>query len=380
MVWVSDNYSLSHNTVRAEHSDTENSADISRELQNEMIVNELLSSGERRSTLHRRLHNMMEMSKIVITETIGLTRFSHVARVCQHRSNAVRWIRDVVALSHVTVECRDTSLQIFDRFLGICLAENKVLGHTDVALTAAVSVLLASKMHETRPLSMTSFPHLKTSDLIAFERLVTLKLNYSIFPLASPAAFIRDLVFVWSDGCSIKCLKHEELIETANSFVGDFFEAQEAPHFAPSTIALAALLLSFSKLGLDCTNWLEHVPNICLPCPDHPIMDTNMLLSFLDVDNCLSVFQRLQRPSATIFQAIAPQTPIISQPATVQAIISPTTVTASDMAPDVDNIGMMHNIIESKCLSSSSSRKKSRSAKNSVDVPETFYSNKKMRS
>lgn len=320
--------------------------------------NQLFSSGERRTTLHLRLFNMMAMSKVVISETIGLTSFSHVPRVCQHRSNAIRWIKDVVALSHVSVECRDTSLQIFDRFLGLCLSENKVLGHTDVALTAAVAVLLASKMHETRPLSMSSFPHLKTADLIAFEKLVASKLNYAIFPLASPASFIRDLIFVWSDNAV-----HEQLIDTANILVGDFFEAQEAPHFAPSTIALAALLLSFSKLGMDCTNWLEHVPNVCLPSPDHPIMDSNILLSFLDVDNCLSVFQRLQRPVVSCFQAIAPQTPVIIQPPIITVIISPTTVTATD-------VGSVNPIREDTLepqMTTTTSRKKTRTMKASSE-------------
>ena len=56
----------------------------------------------------------------------------------------------------MSVETRDTSVQIFDRFLGICLSENKnILGSSiDMALAAAVSVLLASKVHETRPLSL----------------------------------------------------------------------------------------------------------------------------------------------------------------------------------------------------------------------------------
>ena len=35
--------------------------------------------------------------------------------------------------------------------------------------------------------------------------------------------------------------------------------------FAPSTIAIAALILSFSILLMDCTLWLNTIPNFCLP-------------------------------------------------------------------------------------------------------------------
>ena len=65
----------------------------------------------------------------------------------------------MASLSKVSVETRDTSVQIFDRFLGVCLAESKniLTNSSDVALAAAVSVLIASKVHETRPLSMVTY-------------------------------------------------------------------------------------------------------------------------------------------------------------------------------------------------------------------------------
>jgi hypothetical protein len=40
--------------------------------------------------------------------------------------------------------------------------------------------------------------------------------------------------------------------------------------FAPSTIAIAALMLSFSILQLDCSQFLRCVPNFCLPVKDNP--------------------------------------------------------------------------------------------------------------
>ena len=124
--------------------------------------------------------------------------------------------------------------------------------------------------------------------------------------------------------------------------------APEAPHFSPSAIALSALLLSFSKLGMDCTDWLEHVPNICLPSPVHPIFNTPSLVSFLDVDNCLAVFQRMQTAAATAAaaqsqinknsaasnQSSAPQTPLTAcQQQQQERIISPNSVVDLNDSP-----------------------------------------------
>ena len=41
--------------------------------------------------------------------------------------------------------------------------------------------------------------------------------------------------------------------------------------FAPSTIAIAALILSFSVLRQDCTDWLSSIPNFCLPLSENPL-------------------------------------------------------------------------------------------------------------
>ena len=76
---------------------------------------------------------------------------------------------------------------------------------------------------------------------------------------------------------------------------------------------------------MDCTDWLEHVPNICLPSPNHPIFNIEEL-PYLDIDNCMNVFQRLQTTSqgqAPVFSSILPQTPA---PGLLDRIISPTGV------------------------------------------------------
>ena len=62
-------------------------------------------------------------------------------------------------MAEESLEVRDSSIQIFDRFVGVCISENKNIleNYKELSLTAAVCILLASKMHETKPLSIVSF-------------------------------------------------------------------------------------------------------------------------------------------------------------------------------------------------------------------------------
>lgn len=295
------------------------------------LMMDIKENKESKSELCNRLGNMMEMTSEIMRDFSGIARFSHISRVSQHRINAIRWIKDVVALSHVSVETRDSGIQILDRFLGVCLSENKnILGHSaDVALAAAASVLIASKIHESTPLSVSSFSHLKKQDLVAFERIVLNKLRYALYPLCTPAAFIQSFIELWPhfEGRQI-------LTETAYDLVGGFFEAPESPHFSPSTVALSALLISFSKIGKDCTEWLDEVPNICLPNPNHPIFNTPTMLSYLDVDNCLAVFQRVcGSPTETV-----PMSPCPSH-STEDRLVSPNSTAISS---PVDRLADKH--------------------------------------
>ena len=90
--------------------------------------------------------------------------------------------------------------------------------------------------------------------------------------------------------------------------------------------------MSFSKLDLDCTSWLDCVPNVCLPSPQHPIFDSNFLLSSLDVDNCLCIFQRLHDKSSLKgdLPVLPPKTPIPTGQLN-ERLISPTGV--GDLSP-----------------------------------------------
>ena len=65
--------------------------------------------------------------------------------------------------------------------------------------------------------------------------------------------------------------------------------------FAPSTIAISAIILSFSTFRIDCKDWLDCVPNKCFR---NISLDKDSLL--LDIDKCLDTFQRIEKINNTL--------------------------------------------------------------------------------
>jgi hypothetical protein len=85
--------------------------------------------------------------------------------------------------------------------------------------------------------------------------------------------------------------------------------------FAPSTIAISALILSFSILHMDCSEWLSSLPNFCLHfddktsssnAPDHRFYDIDCCLrSFKNINGILSRSQAGQKSSRTSPTSVA---------------------------------------------------------------------------
>lgn len=194
----------------------------------------------------------------------------------------------IAHLSAVSNHCRDTAIEIFNRFLAITLVEDAKLLHDTLylSLAAAASLILSSKVHEGKTiLTMAHFPHFSTEDLVAFERKMLIKIEYKISALSTPTAFIAKLLELWPDRAS-----HHMLGAKAELFVAEFYEASESMFYAPSSLAISALLLSFSVLRIDCSDWLACIPDICFPRADNLQLEPALLFS-LDIDACLTHFQ-----------------------------------------------------------------------------------------
>ena len=125
------------------------------------------------------------------------------------------------------------------------------------------------------------------NELIPYQSYFLQKINYEIYVNATPTACIQIFLGLWNCNEELK----QTLIETADNFVAAFYCARRSMLFAPSTIAICALIISFSTLRMDCTPWLDCVPDICLRRGS----ENNANNSLLDIDKCLDIFQRIER-------------------------------------------------------------------------------------
>ncbi len=183
---------------------------------------------------------------------------------------------------------RDTSIQIFDRFVSLSFAENEevLLDITFICFAAVSSILIASKVHEGQSLlTMANFPHFGKSDLIEFERMLLGKINYQIMPLCTPSSFARHLLGLCPEHADI----HLEIIQQVDKHIADFSEQPSYSAFSPCTVAISALLISFACWRIQCSSWLSRIPSICLPRAGNPYYVDNLI----NIDLCLTCLQRI---------------------------------------------------------------------------------------
>lgn len=125
---------------------------------------------------------------------------------------------------------------------------------------------------------------------MAVEQRILHMIEFNIVPQATPASFVVKLLQLTGT-----FLEHEKQEVIANNLIASFLEEPESLLFAPSTIAISALLFSFFHFQKDCTTWLSNLPDIILPSPNNssftniPKAERDLLM---DVDGCLQCFQK----------------------------------------------------------------------------------------
>ena len=124
------------------------------------------------------------------------------------------------------------------------------------------------------------------NELVPFQGIFLQKINFEIYVNATPTSCVHIFLGLWDGDKELK----KTLTSTADIYIADFYCARSSMLFAPSTIAICALIISFSTLRMDCTPWLDCVPDICLRRTGN---NTNN--SLFDIDKCLDIFQRIER-------------------------------------------------------------------------------------
>lgn len=229
---------------------------------------------------------------------------------------AVQWINLITTLAQSSVDARDTSVQIFDKFLfqssldGNQLVENAKF----VSLAAAASALVSTKIHDScKSLKTASFPYFKPSELINFERDLLALIKYEISPSHTPVSFVRYMLCVWPLGHP----KHLALSNEANRLISAFWLSLDSTLYTPFTIAVSALLLAFFRLDIDSSDWLKCLPECCLAKISSSLC--------LDVDACLQSFKLNYAPISPL--AIPSPSSLSTDDTTCsKRFVSPTTI------------------------------------------------------
>jgi hypothetical protein len=117
-------------------------------------------------------------------------------------------------------DSRDSAIQIFDKFMSVMLTENIESDTNFISYAVAVSVVISSKLHESRrQLSLLSFQDFRIDMLKHFERLLLSKIGLSIAPQITPTSFVLELLILWQPNSD-----HTTIIKIADSLIAEFWE------------------------------------------------------------------------------------------------------------------------------------------------------------
>jgi hypothetical protein len=133
-------------------------------------------------------------------------------------------------------DSRDSAIQIFDKFMSVMLPENIEADTDFISYAVAVSIVISSKLHESRRrLSLLSFQDFRIDLLKHFERLILSKIGLSIAPQITPTAFVVELLILWQPNSQYPppCPKnfgygffYPTIIKIADSLIAEFWEGQ----------------------------------------------------------------------------------------------------------------------------------------------------------
>lgn len=240
------------------------------------------------------LFNMMRISDSVMVPydlSAALVNSLQNNAAMVHRASAVEWI--VKIMSKDSPELRDTSVRIFDSFVAHSFAESPeiLFDACWTVFAAAASMILASKLlHSGSYIKASQFTKFTTEDILFFEKMIIMNIGGKLSPHATPSCFLENLVPLCED---LVC--PTILMNRANALVGEFFEDPNSLLFAPSTVAIAAIIVSLSALNVCGTAFINRLPDFFLFASDNlPFFQpAEFKDDYLDCQRCVKALEQL---------------------------------------------------------------------------------------
>jgi len=234
-----------------------------------------------------------------------LRRLQLDTNLLEYRHKIIIWLKKVANTYNLNSLIRDTSFQLFDTYLLNLSRNNNDDTNTNndtndtnsndsmkqeriISLAAISCILVSSKLHNYHSvLALSNFHDFDHDELVDYQFEFLRIINFDIHVNSTPAVCIEVLLSLWNCDDELR----SSLKSKADIFVSEFHSLSVSMMFAPSTIAICAIILSFSTLRMDCSQWLNCVPDKCF----RKSLVDNDDSSFIDIDKCLDIFQRLEK-------------------------------------------------------------------------------------
>eukprot|EP01039_Chlorochromonas_danica_P003230 gene3230-3538_t len=236
----------------------------------------------------KQIYHMM-----VLSDKLALPHSMMIALIndenITERGKLIRWLYRQNPLRNCCVH-RDTTLRIFDTYIATVYQEQSDIlqNPTRLAFTAAASLILSSKLLcANSPLTAACLQNFITEELENFEREVVIKTTGLFSPQCTPSAF---LPFILDQCKSIE--NRDALQELAISVIGEFLEDSLSLLFAPSTIAISAVIVSLSLLHKPVDTLLANLPQFMLTSANQPFFQDEKA-PYLDLQLCNKFISRL---------------------------------------------------------------------------------------
>lgn len=209
----------------------------------------------------------------------------------KNRTFAIEWMNRVLARE--SDDARDMSMRIFDLYLTKCYMDKpQILQDTCfISFAAATSIVLGSKLQNFRsPINASSLTAFNTEDVLSNEKDILSAISTRISPLTTPSYYLYYAISL----CSDLVRDEEQLIKLATVVIGDFWEDPASLLYAPSTVAVSALIVCLSMLGISCQPFLEKLPEFFFPNGEYKIFtEEEGKSAYLHFHECMAAMERL---------------------------------------------------------------------------------------
>jgi len=249
-------------------------------------------------------------------------RVNNQAHVSEElRSISIRWMKMVGMNADLSHSVQDLAIRCFDRVINAYDDTIDIPIDQFYALSAVTAIIVSVKTDSTKSsfVAMSKFPEFHNTALVAFECVFLKLLDYRLCPNITSSAFSRYLLSLWQD----RSLPYAKIQSYVDLFISEFWEDPTSVRFAPSTIAISALMLSFAVQFIDCREWLdEFLPDVCIPKAANVFYSKHADTDLFNIDACLERFQHLHCVQILIttsqnLRASAPEHARIQSPTSV---------------------------------------------------------------